>query len=168
MAAIVAAAVVAAVASAASKPPAATFSDREPAFCKGSDIRAVVDDFVTAFNHGDTYALSVLWVRVRYLWYAVDDGNRAGEARNHIEFTRLGALRYFADRHRHGERLRLSDFRYIGFSAAWGHFRFRVQRRADDLNRGRWADYGGVGRVSCLKGPVGLGSWTMLPAAESA
>ena len=164
MAAVVAAAIIAAVASAASKHPAVSMTGRGPSFCRAADIHQIVRDFVTAFNRGDDLALSLMWVRIRYQWYAVNDF-RNGRNVNHIEYTRRGALAYFADRHRHGERLELVDFAYGGFNAGWGHFDFRMRRQAPDVRGGQPTIYRGAGTVSCLQGPVGLGRWTMTMTA---
>jgi hypothetical protein len=164
LAAVVGAALIAAVASAASKHPAVSMTGRGPANCRSADVHQLVDDFVTAFNRGDSNALSFLWVRVRFQWYAVNDA-RGAKTVSHIEYTRRGALRYFADRHLRGEQLQLAQFQYGGFNAGWGHFDFRMRRRAPDVRHGRWADYRGAGTVSCLKGPVGLGRWTMTLSA---
>jgi hypothetical protein len=164
LAAVVGAALIAAVASAASKHPAVSMTGRGPAFCRAADVHQFVDDFVTAFNRGDREELSFLWVRVRFQWYAVND-TATGKTVSHIEYTRRGALSYFADRHLRGEQLQLARFQYGGFNAGWGHFDFRMRRRAPDIRQGRWGNYTGAGTVSCLKGPVGLGRWTMTQAA---
>jgi hypothetical protein len=161
LAAVFAAAIIAAVASAASKHPAVSMTaGRGPVNCRAADVHALVDDFVTAFNRGDSEDLSLIWVRIRFQWYAVNDV-RGGRDLSHIEYTRLGALTYFAQRYQHGERLQLADFQYGGFNAGWGHFDFHLRRRAPDIRHGRWADYIGAGTASCLNGPVGLGRWTM-------
>jgi hypothetical protein len=160
LAAVAAAALIAAVASAASKHPAVSMTDHGPAFCSASDVHQVVSDFVDAFNRGDRQDLSFLLVRIRFQWYGVNDTKQV-EPYSHIEYTRTGALRYLAARHARGERLELEKFEYGGFNAAWGHFDFRVRRKAPDLRNGKWVTYTGAGTVSCLKGPVGLGRWTM-------
>ena len=164
LAALVGAALVAALAAAATKDAAATDAEREPAFCRSADVEHVVREFVNAFNRGDARALPFSWVRIRYQWYAVSTAGRGGALRTHVEYTRRGLLRYFAERHRRDERLELTRFRYVGFSAAWGHFAFTVRRKAADLHGGRWAPYVGMGAVSCLKRPTGLASWSMAPA----
>jgi hypothetical protein len=160
LAAVAAAALIAAVASAASKHPAVSMTDRGPAFCSAADVHQIASDFVDAFNRGDREELSLLLVRIRFQWYAVNS-TRQTDPYSHIEYTRAGALRYFADRHALGERLELQKFLYAGFNAAWGHFDFHVRRKSPDLRQGRWVNYAGAGTVSCLKGPVGLGRWTM-------
>ena len=164
LAAVAAAALIAAVASAASKHPAASSADRAPAFCRADDVKQIVTDFISAYNRGDRQDLQLLWVRIRFQWYAVHD-TRPGEPYSHIEYSRTGTLRYFNERHAAGERLKLSEFQYVAFNAAWGHFNFHVKRKAPDLRGGRWVEYVGAGTVSCLKGPVGLGRWTMAQIA---
>ncbi|MFN2469415.1 MAG: hypothetical protein ABR583_00155 [Gaiellaceae bacterium] len=161
IAAVVAAAVVAALAAAASKAPATTPAEREPPFCRGADVRALVDEFVRAFNRGDREELSFIWVRIRYQWYAVSTASETENGNTRVEYSRKGLFAYFAERHRRGERLALTKFRYIGYSAGWGHFEFALRRRARDLNHGRWATYHGLGAAICLRGPAGLGSWSM-------
>ena len=165
IAALAAAASVAGLAAAATKDAAATDAEREPAFCRAADVEHLVRDFVETFNRGDIRELGFLWVRIRFQWYAASVSAPGGRIRSRVEYTRRGLLRYFAERHGKHERLELTDFRYIGFSAAWGHFAFTLRRKADDLHGGRWAPYRGVGAVSCLKGPNGLASWSMAPAA---
>ncbi len=161
LAVLLVAALIAAVASAASSRPSTTPAEREPAFCRAKDVKAVVDDFIAAFNRGDRRELGFLWVPIRFQWYAVSGAGRGGDLRNHTEYERRSLLRYFAERHERGERLQLARFRYLGFSAAWGHFAFSLRRRAGDIDGGRWASYRGMGAVSCLRGPSGLASWTM-------
>ena len=164
IAALVGAAVIAAFAAAATKDAAATDAEREPAFCRSADVEHVVREFVDAFNRGDARALRFSWVRIRYQWYAASVPAPDGSVRSHVEYTRRGLFRYFAQRHRRHERLELTRFRYVGFSAAWGHFAFSLRRKADDLAGGRWSPYVGMGAVSCLKRPNGLASWSMAPA----
>lgn len=158
--AIAAAALIAAVASAASKHPAVSMRGMGPAFCPATDVHQIASDFVDAFNRGDRRELSFLLVRIRFQWYAVNDRHQT-EPYSHIEYTRAGALRYFAARHAAGERIELQNFSFEGFNAAWGHFNFHARRKAPDLRDGGWVRYAGAGTVSCLKGPVGLGRWTM-------
>ena len=164
IAALAGAALIAAFAAAATKDAAATDAEREPAFCRAADVEHVVRDFVDTFNRGDIRDLAFTWVRIRFQWYAASVNAPGGKLRTHVEYTRRGLLRYLAERHRRHERLELTNFRYVGFSAAWGHFAFTVRRKADDLHGGRWAPYVGMGAVSCLKGPNGLASWSMAPA----
>ncbi len=159
--ALVAAALVAALAAALTKEAAATDAEREPAFCRAADVEQIVHDFVETFNRGDIRELGFIWVRIRYQWYAASRSGPDGRVRNEVHYTLRGLLRYFAERYRRHERLELTQFRYLGYSAAWGHFAFRLRRKADDLDAGRWAWYRGMGAVSCLKRPTGLASWSM-------
>ena len=76
--------------------------------------------------------------------------------------NRATLLRYFAERHRHAERLVLQRFTYKGYSRGNANFTFELVRGADDL--ARKALYGGKGAITCW-GHGGIAVWAMGPEA---
>ena len=160
--ALAAAGIVAALAAGYTKEPAASASDLNPPFCNSQKVGKLVRSFVRAYNRGDQEELDWLWVRVRFEWYSSTETDpRSHEEETFVTYSRRELLRYFADRHLQRDRLQLVRFRFHGFSAGWGHFSYRLQRRADDLRGGQWISYRGKGAASCLRTPNGLAIWTM-------
>jgi pimeloyl-ACP methyl ester carboxylesterase len=131
---------------------------REGGSCGAATARSTVSAFVAAFNKGQPSTLGGLFARANegFQWYAVnaDVGPRLSDAAK----NRATLLRYFADRHRHSERLVLQRFTYVGYSLGKAQFTFRLTRSADDLTPA--AVYEGKGAVNCW-GHGGIAVWAM-------
>jgi hypothetical protein len=125
--------------------------------CTATEVRALVDQFVRAFNAGDQATLQRLWARAGhgFAWYSTDAPGRrispAAEAR-----STLGS--YFAERHAHQEALRLTSFQFNGNTAGYGNFQYNLIRQANDLAA---TAYVGKGAAVCDTTPRTLGVWSM-------
>jgi hypothetical protein len=121
-----------------------------PKRCSGVEARTLVVRFIRAFNAGDLRRLDRLFAREPdFRWYSTDGpGVRTGGA----AYDRSTLIRYFARRHRLGERLKLRSFRFNGNSGAggdtYGNFEYGLIRRADDLPPTR---YYGKGAARCYR-----------------
>jgi hypothetical protein len=128
--------------------------------CGATKARATVTQFVAAFNRGQPLKLGRLFARGNegFQWYAVngDPGLRTADAAK----SRTTLLRYFAQRHRHSERLVLQQLTYKGYSLGKAEFTFELVRSADDLAPA--VLYGGKGAINCW-GHGGIAVWAMGP-----
>jgi hypothetical protein len=131
--------------------------------CGAVKARSTVNQFVAAFNRGQPEKLGRLFARGNegFQWYAVDadPGLRLNDAAK----NRTTLLRYFAERHRHSERLVLQQFTYKGYSLGKAEFTFELVRGADDLTPE--VAYGGKGAITCW-GHGGISVWAMGPNSE--
>jgi hypothetical protein len=135
--------------------------------CTGAETWTLVRTFVESFNGGRLVTLDRLFARgADFEWYSVTGtpGERLrGDARN-----RSTLVPYFAERHVHGEQLKLTWFsirtsRRDRQSATWVNFQFRLIRSADDLSPTR---YVGNGAAFCPFTPHTLAVWSMGAEAE--
>ncbi len=130
--------------------------------CGAAKARTTVNQFAAAFNQGQPQKLGRLFARADegFRWYTVnaDPGLRLADA----AMNRATLLRYFAERHRHSERLLLQKFTYKGYSLGKAEFTFELVRSADDLTPE--TIYGGKGAINCW-GHGGISVWTMGPNA---
>jgi hypothetical protein len=125
--------------------------------CTATEVRALVDQFVRAFNAGDQPALQRLWARAGhgFAWYSTDaPGRRISPAAE--DRSTLGA--YFAERHAHQEALRLTSFQFNGNTAGYGNFQYDLIRQANDLMA---TAYVGKGAAVCDTTARTLGVWSM-------
>ena len=137
-----------------------------PALVRGScgavKARTTVTAFVAAFNRGQPQKLRPLVARADegFRWYAVtaDPGLRLNDAAT----NRATLLSYFAERHRHSERLMLRGLTYDGYSMGKAQFEFDLVRSADDLPAE--TVYHGKGAINCW-GHGGISVWAMGPKA---
>jgi hypothetical protein len=133
------------------------------AACGAVKARATVNQFVAAFNRGQPQKLGRLLARGNegFQWYAVnaDPGLRLNDAAK----NRATLLRYFAERHRHSERLVLEWFTYKGYSQGKAEFTIELVRSADDVTPE--VAYGGKGAINCW-GHGGISVWAMGPNSE--
>jgi hypothetical protein len=144
----------------------AAAASASPALVRGScgavKARTTVTAFVAAFNRGQPQKLRPLFARADegFRWYAVtaNPGLRIDAA----AMRRATLLRYFAERHRHSERLVLQQFTYSGYSLGKAEFNFELVRSADDLTPE--VVYGGKGAINCW-GHGGISVWAMGPNA---
>jgi hypothetical protein len=135
---------------------------RGDGLCGAARARTTVTTFLSAFNSGQPAKLGRVIARADqgFRWYAViaDVGRRIDAAAQ----NRATLLDYFADRHRHSERLTLQQFTYGGYSLGKAEFTFRLVRSADDLPSP--AIYEGKGAINCW-GNGGISVWAMGPKA---
>jgi hypothetical protein len=123
--------------------------------CAASAVRRLVGAFVRAFNRGHERRLDILFAgEPEFRWYSVD-GPRAGLR---DAYDRETLLRYFSTRHRRGERLTLTSFRFNGASSGYGHFEYGLVRSADDFAP---TDYYGKGAAICTVYEDMIAVWSM-------
>jgi hypothetical protein len=121
------------LATAAPLPPVIVTRDDSglPAGCKVHEVADFISRFFDAFNRGDRAQLTRFFAS-SIQWYTVTDAKGSVTVS-----TRDDLLTYFADRHKHHERLRLLKIRVSGPS--WhggGDIVFLLTRQADDLDGG--------------------------------
>lgn len=125
--------------------------------CTATEVRALADQFVRAFNAGDQPALQRLWAHAGhgFAWYSTDaPGRRIDPAAR--DRSTLGA--YFAERHAHQEALHLTSFQFNGNTPGYGNFQYTLIRQASDLAA---TAYVGKGAAVCDTTPRTLGVWSM-------
>jgi hypothetical protein len=129
-----------------------------PGVCTAAETRSAVSAFVRAFNRGDNPRLNRVWARRGdFQWYTtVQREPRIA----HAVFSRARLLPYFAARHRQRERLAVVRFRFNGTSGGYGHFEYRLECEALDLNAENRV-YDGKGAVTCARRPAALAVWSM-------
>jgi hypothetical protein len=130
-----------------------------PAGCRPRRLARRIAAFFDAFNRGDPSAVS--FADPSRGWYSVSDGR---PRRHFVTSSREGLLRYFARRHRRGERLRLEEVD-VSYARGLGHMAYWIDRRADDLRRlgitGTTAH--GKGAMDCETGEIVVWSMGMPP-----
>ena len=125
--------------------------------CTAAEVRALVNQFVHAFNAGDRRTLQHLWAQQAegFAWYSTDaPGQRIGAAAS--DRSTLDA--YFVERHAHQEALRLTSFQFNGNTAGYANFQYTLIRQATDLAP---TAYTGKGAVICDRAPQSLIVWSM-------
>jgi hypothetical protein len=127
-----------------------------PAGCRPRPLARRIAAFFHAFNRGDPTALD--HVDPTEGWYSVTDGRR----RHFVTYSREGFPRYFARRHRHGERLRLEQVD-VSYARGLGHIAYVIDRRADDLRRLGITHTTAIGKgaVDCETGRIVVWSMAM-------
>jgi hypothetical protein len=128
----------------------------------GCAPRALVTDFLAAFNRGDLRRVDRLVApRRQFRHYTVSGapGERVGEDAR----IRSTLIEYLGERRSHSEQLLLTWFDVARRGPATATFRFDVVRSADDLEPS-WL-YRGTGAVNCA-GRRRLVSWAMAPNTE--
>ena len=130
------------------------------AACDAVSVERLVRTFVDAFNAGDRDRLARVWPRAMFRRFAVTGTGTTFAARKQTEL-----LRYFAERHRRGERLRLDRVQPTRRARDAAGFRFEVTWTAHD---GKGARYQGSGAAHCRAKRAGLAVWTMREAAPPA
>jgi hypothetical protein len=136
---------------AASGSPAASSRD-----CTPSEGRQLVVGFVRAFNAGNTVRLDRLFAsEPAFQWYSTGKpGARLGRA----AYDRSTLMRYFAARHRRGERLRLLWMSRGGNANGYFGFGFHLLRQARDL---RPTAYEGKGAAVCSESGARIAVWSV-------
>lgn len=124
--------------------------------CTARRVRRLVNAFVDAFNRGNARGLDLAFaVEPEFRWYSTDGPGARLEAEARDRDT---LLNYFARRHRRGERLHLTSFRFHGYSAGYGHFEYVLVRRAHNLPP---TDYLGKGAAICTAYEDFIAVWSM-------
>ena len=121
--------------------------------CDAAALRRTLAAFVGAYNRGDLRRLDRLFSRANFVWYSAG----APGPRFQPDAGKRGTLiRYFRERHRRGDRMALTGYRFNGYERerVLGHFELRGRRRADDFRGGAWIDVAGKGALDCSKAPV--------------
>jgi len=135
---------------------------RPQAGCAARTPRAVVTDFLAAFNRGDLRRVDRLVApkrQFRHFTVSGAPGERVGQDAR----TRSTLIEYLAERRGRSERLLLTWFAVSRRVPASATFRFDVVRSADDFAPERL--YRGSGTISCA-GRSRLATWAMAPNTE--
>jgi hypothetical protein len=141
------AAVVALVRIASSAGGAPQSQELEAGVCRARVVRALVSEFVEAFNRGDEVELDRLFEQPpKFRWYSSGAPGRRLRTAAHRRDTLIA---YFRSRHRHGDTLRLESFRFVRGSGGIGHFGATFRRSADDFRGGRSFVIPGKGAALC-------------------
>jgi hypothetical protein len=121
--------------------------------CDVAALKANMAAFVRAYNRGNYRLLDRLFSREGFVWYFAfgPDRNLRGAKQN-----RETLIPYFRARHRSGDRLEITSFRFNGYERERdrGHFQFEGRRRADDIRDGEWVLMGGKGGLDCSQRAV--------------
>jgi hypothetical protein len=127
--------------------------------CGPGEVRALVVDFVVAFNGGDLARLDAIFApSPAFKWYS---SNAPGRRVRSAAFRRGTLLDYFARRHARRDRVRLLGFRFNGNSGGYGHFDYRMRRSAADFRGGQPFRLVGKGAVDCSLDPKAIAVWSM-------
>lgn len=121
--------------------------------CDVAALRTKLAAFARAYSRGDYGLLDRLFSRKGFVWYFAfgPDRDLRGAKQN-----RETLISYFRARHRSGDRLEITSFRFNGYDRQRdrGHFEFEGRRRADDIRDGEWVPTGGKGGLDCSKPAV--------------
>lgn len=121
--------------------------------CDVASLRTTLAAFVGAYNGGDYRRLDRLFSRERFVWHFAigPDRDLRGAKQN-----RETLIPYFRARHRSGDRLEVSSYRFNGYERErdYGHFEFEGRRRAADIRDGEWIPMVGKSALDCSKRPI--------------
>src|SRR5260370_4458449 len=127
--------------------------------CKVHEVADFISTFFDAVNRGDRAQLARSFAS-SIQWYTVTDANGSMTVS-----TRDDLLTYFADRHKHHERLRLLKIRVSGPSWHGGSdIVFLLTRQADDLDGGSQSQpilVNGKGAMFCKERAIFVWAWAM-------
>jgi hypothetical protein len=121
--------------------------------CDVVSARKTLAAFVRAYNRGDYRGLDRVFSRERFVWYfATGPDRRLRGAKQNRETL----IPYFRARHRSGERLEITSYRFNGYERErdYGHVQFEGRRRADDIRGGEWIPMSGKSALDCSKPPI--------------
>jgi hypothetical protein len=139
--------------------------------CRPGAVAERIWDFMVAFNHGDARAAARIMVpragprdnRPRG-WYSVTEGDPSRGGRHFVAYRRAPLVRYFARRHRHGERMRLLSVAVGEEGTRSGGMEYRVERTADDLRSIGVTNRVAHGKASIVCGSRKIFVWSMSQA----
>jgi len=119
--------------------------------CTMTETRAALVSFVRAFNGGDYARLSALFAAPEWFrWYS---SGTPGARFDPVAQRRDTLINYFRGRHAHGDRIKLTSFRFNGNSNGYGNFSWKLERSAADFRDGAWFMTEAKGAVLC-QGPI--------------
>jgi hypothetical protein len=132
-----------------------------PPDCGPRAVAAILLRFVDSWNYGDQAELAQL-IAARsgirgegFQWYSVTEGDPRNGGRYFVTYRPEGVLEYAAERHVHGERLRIMAVDVGG----GGNLGFSLARQADDPEPGLETFAQGKGVVDCDTGRIRV--WSM-------
>lgn len=136
-----------------------------PGGCRPRQVASLAGRFLGAVNRGDARAAVRVMdplagprnTRPRGWYSLTEDGSR-----HFVAYHRAALARYFARRHRHGERMRLLS---VSVGAGGRHrvgIEYRIRRSADDV-RARRAAFG-KGAIDCRRQKIFV--WSMVQVAR--
>lgn len=126
--------------------------------CDPAAVRALVTEFVAAYNSGDIARLDSMFAQPPiFQWFSA---SRAGERFDPEAQNRDTLASYFTERHAVGERMRLKTFRFNG-GDDFGNFEVRLGRSAPDYQNGRWFRTAAKGAVYCTDTDETFAVWSM-------
>lgn len=161
-----------------SNPPVEVLITRDdrtlPANCRPWHVAGLITTFFEAFNRGDQKRLSSIFFASAprggspSRWYSVAEGDPTKGGRGFVAHDVDELLSYFAERHRHQERLRLLMVA-VGTSSGGGvDFEYALTRSADDIEpgpEGRERNAHGKGAMNCREQKIRF--WSMgMPEAD--
>lgn len=117
--------------------------------CDVAAVRSTLAAFVRAYNRGDLRTLDRLFSYKHFKWYSWGRNARS---------DRAALIPNFRRRYQRGDRLRSVTYRFNGYEPErnYGHFELHAERRAEDLQDGRWFPTVGKGVLACATPPVTL------------
>lgn len=122
----------------------------DPSKCSRVDARALVKNFISAYDRGDLLHLDGMWAKgSEFKWYSVGPTAERPDSRD-----RSTLISYFAQRHDYGDDLRLIDLRIArkrGWHGGWD-FSYELFRATDDpiLIREGYFNGKGAATKACL------------------
>ncbi len=143
-------------------PLVAALAVAAPGPCTAAETRAVAYAFAGAWTRGDVAAIERVVAREpQFKWVST---GAPGARFSPSAFDRRSLGGYVRRRHEQHDRLTLTWFRFnasdVRDDGAYGHFEFKLTRRADDWNSGRPSYRHGKGAIVCQP-VVGLAVWSM-------
>jgi hypothetical protein len=136
------------------------FRSRDGVRCDVAALRATLTAFVRAYNRGNLRRLDSLFSRERFVWYS---SPAPGERLFRAAESRETLVPYFRGRHRRGDRLTISTYRFNSYERErdLGHFELTGRRRAAGFRGGRWFTIGAKGALDCSKPPVTIAVFSL-------
>lgn len=128
--------------------------------CRPGDIANLIARFFDAFNRGDEAELARFF-NSNLNWYSVSEGLVSEGGTHFVTYTPETLLGYFAERHKHGEHLRLLIVRAnASVISDRVDIVYGLMRQADDLLSGPGEhDYAGKGSTNCKEQKIFV--WSM-------
>lgn len=131
-----------------------------PGGCRPREVASLAGRFLGAVNRGDTRAATRIMdplagprnVRPRG-WYSITEAG----SRHFVAYRRAALERYFARRHRHGERMRLLSVSVGAGGRGRVGIEYRIRRSADDVATKALAF--GKGAIDCRRQRIFV--WSM-------